>query len=198
LSSRLRRRDFHLSCCLLLTCRAIPTKNISPKESPDDLTTDLSRIPGSFVIARNTAFTYKGKSVDVKQIGQELGVRYVIEGSVRRSGNQVQVNVQLIDAESGAHLWADRFDTDGAKLADTQNEITGRLARTLNIALLQTAHRRIEREGTADADARDLVMRGWARFDRGDPNQRKVSCFSSARWRWMHDPFPPELVSRGS
>jgi TolB-like protein len=78
----------------------------------DDVTTDLSRISGSFVIARSTAFTYKGKPVDVKQIGRELGVRYVIEGSVRRSGNQVQVNVQLIDAETAAHLWADRFETD--------------------------------------------------------------------------------------
>jgi len=137
----------------------------------DDLTTDLSRIPGSFVIARNTAFTFKGKSVDVKQIGQELGVRYVIEGSLRRSGNQVQVNVQLIDGESGAHLWADRFDTEVSKIAETQNDITGRLARTLNIALVQAAHRRIEREGMADANARDLVMRGWARFERGDANR---------------------------
>ena len=98
----------------------------------DDLTTDLSRISGSFVIARNTAFTYKGKSVDVKQIGRELGVRYVLEGSVRRAGDQVRVNVQLIDAESGAHLWADRFDTDRADLAKAQDAITGRLARTLN------------------------------------------------------------------
>ena len=82
----------------------------------DDLTTDLSRISGSFVIARNTAFTYKGKAVDVKQIGRELGVHYVIEGSVRRAGDQVQVNVQLIDAETGAHLWADRFETDRTNL----------------------------------------------------------------------------------
>jgi adenylate cyclase len=72
----------------------------------EDLTTDLSRIAGSFVIARNTAFTYKGKSVDVKQVGRELGVRYVLEGSVRRVGDQVRVNVQLVDGESGAHLWA--------------------------------------------------------------------------------------------
>jgi tetratricopeptide (TPR) repeat protein len=83
----------------------------------------------------------------------------------------VQVNVQLIDGESGAHLWADRFDTEGSKLAETQNDITGRLARTLNIALVQAAHRRIEREGTADANARDLVMRGWASFERGDANR---------------------------
>ena len=77
----------------------------------DDLTTDLSRISGSFVIARNTAFTNKGKPVDAKQIARELGVRYVLEGSVRRAGDKVQVNVQLIDATTGAHLWADRFDT---------------------------------------------------------------------------------------
>jgi adenylate cyclase len=136
----------------------------------DDLTTDLSRISGSFVIARNTAFTYKGKPADVKQIGRELGVRYLIEGSVRRSGNQVQVNVQLIDAETGAHLWADRFDTDRTNLTGAQNEITGRLARTLNVELFQAASRRIERERTTDPDARDLSMRAWARVLRGPPS----------------------------
>jgi TolB-like protein/class 3 adenylate cyclase len=128
----------------------------------DDLTTDLSRISGSFVIARNTAFTYKGKPTDAKQIGRELGVRYVIEGSVRRSQNQVQVNVQLIDAASGAHVWADRFDTDRRNLVEAQSEITGRLARTLNIELVRDVGRRIEQEKAADPDARDLVMRGWA------------------------------------
>ena len=75
----------------------------------ESLTTDLSRISGSFVIGRNTAFTYKGKHVDLKRIGRELNVRYVLEGSVQRSGNRLRVNVQLIDAESGAHLWAERF-----------------------------------------------------------------------------------------
>jgi TolB-like protein/class 3 adenylate cyclase len=93
----------------------------------DDLTTDLSRISGSFVIARNTAFTFKDKPVDVKGVGRELGVRYVLEGSMRRTGDQVRVNVQLIDAESGAHVWADRFDTDRANLTQAQDEITGRL-----------------------------------------------------------------------
>ena len=114
------------------------------------------------MIARNTAFTYKGKAVDVKQIGRELGVRYVLEGSVRRMGDQVRVNVQLIDAESGAHLWADRFDTDRANLAEAQSEITGRLAWTLNLELLSDASRRIEHENAVNPDARDLVMRGWA------------------------------------
>jgi TolB-like protein/Tfp pilus assembly protein PilF len=130
----------------------------------DDLTSDLSRISGSFVIARTTAFTYKGKPIDIKQIGRDLGVRYVLEGSARRTGEQVRVNAQLIDAESGAHLWADQFDTNRANLAETQSEITGRLAWTLNIALLSDASRRIEHENAVDPDARDLVMRGWARW----------------------------------
>jgi TolB-like protein/class 3 adenylate cyclase len=125
----------------------------------DDLTTDLSRIPDSFVIARNTAFTYKGKPVDVKQIGHDLGARYVLEGSVRRLGEQVQVNVQLIDAETGAHVWADRFDTDRTNLAKAQDEITSRLAHTLGIALLQSAGRQIAQE--KNPDARDLIVRGW-------------------------------------
>jgi TolB-like protein/Tfp pilus assembly protein PilF len=132
----------------------------------DDLTTDLSRISASFVIARNTAFTYKGKPVDVKQIGRELGVRYVLEGSVRRTGNQVRINIQLIDAETGAHLWADRFDTDRANLAEAQDEITGRLKRTLNLEIIEAAARRIEQERAADPDACDLIMRGWAQWYR--------------------------------
>jgi TolB-like protein len=129
-----------------------------------DLTTDLSRISDSFVIARNTAFSYKGKSIDAKQVGRELGVRYVLEGSVRRAGDQVRVNVQLIDAETGAHLWAERFDTDRANLAEAQDAITGRLARTLNLELVEAVGRRIEQERALDPDARDLVMRGWAWF----------------------------------
>ena len=132
----------------------------------DDLTTDLSRISGSFVIARNTAFTYKGKSVDAKQVGRELGVRYVLEGSVRRVGDQVRINVQLVDGESGAQLWADRFDTDRADLAQTQDEITGRLARTLNVELVEASVRQIEQERAVNPDARDLVTRGWALSNR--------------------------------
>ena len=114
------------------------------------------------MIARNTAFTYKGKPTDTRQIGRELGVRYVLEGSVRRIGDQVRVNAQLIDAESGAHLWADQFDTNSANLARAQSEITGRLAWTLNIELISDASCRIEQENTVDPDTRDLVMRGWA------------------------------------
>lgn len=128
----------------------------------DDLTTDLSQIPGSLVIARNTAFTYKGKAVDAKQVARELGVRYVLEGSVRRMGERAQANVQLIDGETGAHVWADRFDTDRKNLAEAQSEITGRLARTLHLELVSDAARRIEQERSISPDARDLVMRGWA------------------------------------
>jgi TolB-like protein/Tfp pilus assembly protein PilF len=132
----------------------------------DDLTTDLSGISGSFVIARNTAFTYKGKAVDAKQIGRDLGVRYIVEGSVRRGGDQILVNVQLVDAESSAHVWADRFETDRRNLAEAQSEITGRLARTLNVELVRDSGRRIELERADDPDASDLVMRGWAWYYR--------------------------------
>jgi adenylate cyclase len=125
----------------------------------DDLTTDLSRIADSFVIARTTAFTYKGKAVDVRQVASDLGIRYVLGGSVRRMGEQVQVNVQLIDGESGSHVWAERFGTDLRELMVTQNEIVGRLARTLNTELVRDIGRRIDRERAADPDARDLVMR---------------------------------------
>ncbi len=132
----------------------------------DDLTTDLSRIADSFVIARNTAFTYKGKPVDAKQVGRELGVRYVLEGSVRRAGDQVQVNAQVVDAETGAHVWAERFDTNRQNLPEAQNEITGRLARTLHLELGEAVGRRIEQEKAVDPNARDFVMRGWALFYR--------------------------------
>ena len=132
----------------------------------EDLTTDLSRISGSFVIARNTAFTYKGKAVDAKQIGRELGVRYVMEGSVRRSGSQVRVNAQLVDAETGAHVWAERFETDRRNLSATQSEITARLAQTLNLELIKDVGRRIEGEKSANPDAQDLVMRGWSWYHR--------------------------------
>ena len=132
----------------------------------DDLTTDLTRITDSFVIARNTAFTYKGKAVDVKQIGNELGVRYVLEGSVRRVGQQVQANVQLIDAETGAHVWADRLETDRADLAKAQDEIVSRLARRLQLEIVEAATRRIELEKPVNPDASDFVMRGWAWYYR--------------------------------
>ena len=95
----------------------------------ESLTTDLSRLRGSLVIGRNTAFTYKGKHVDLKQLGRELNVRYVLEGSVQRGGNRMRVNVQLIDAETGNHLWAERFDKPLADLFDMQDEIVALFGR---------------------------------------------------------------------
>src|SRR6516165_5966669 len=128
----------------------------------DNLTTDLSQITGGFVIARSTAFTYKGKLVDVKKVGRELGVRYVVEGSIRRAGDMLRLNVQLTDVESGAHLWADRFDTDAVNLAQTQSEITGRLARSINFKLVEAEGLSIEREKALDPDPHDLLIHGWA------------------------------------
>lgn len=125
----------------------------------EDLTTDLSRIRHSFVIAHNTALTYKGKPVDVKQLGRDLGVRYAIEGSVRRMGDQTLVNVQLIDGETGAHLWADRFGSDCRNLSEAQSAIAGRLAWTLNVEVTKAAGRRIERESGSDPEACDLIIR---------------------------------------
>jgi adenylate cyclase len=142
----------------------------------DDLTTDLTRISGSFVIARNTAFTYKGKPTDARQLGRELGVRYVVEGSIRRGGEQIRVNVQLIDAETGAHVWADRFDTDRTNLAEAQDKIIGRLARSLNFELLRDAGRRIDEERAVDPAARDRVMRAWALYyGPGYPENQKAA-----------------------
>jgi TolB-like protein len=124
----------------------------------EDLTTDLSRIAHMFVISRNTAFSYKNKQVNAKQVGQELGVRYVLEGSVRRSGSQVRVNAQLIDATTDAHLWAERFDNDTGDLFALQNDITRRIAHALNVTLIATeAARPNERP-----DALDYLLRGRA------------------------------------
>jgi TolB-like protein/class 3 adenylate cyclase len=131
----------------------------------ESLTTDLSRISGAFVIARNTAFTFKGKAVDVKRLGRELNVRYVLEGSMQRGGNRLRVNVQLIDAETGNHLWAERFDKPIADLFDMQDEIVSRLANALNAELIAVEARRAER--SSRPDAMDLVFQGNAWLNKG-------------------------------
>src|SRR5262249_47616202 len=121
-------------------------------------TTDLSRIAGMLVISRNTAFTYRGKSVDTKQIGRELAVRYVLEGSVRRLGNQVRVNAQLIEAETDAHLWAERFDGNASDLLALQDEMASRIAVALDLEMVDAeAARSIEHPGT-----QDYILRGRA------------------------------------
>ncbi|MGH1569849.1 adenylate/guanylate cyclase domain-containing protein [Methylobacterium sp. P31] len=128
----------------------------------EDLTTDLSHLAGSFVIARNTAFTYKGKAVDVKQVGRDLGVRYALEGSVRRTGEHVVLNAQLISTETGAHIWADRFEGARSRLGELQTEFVARLARSLDVQLTEAESLRSLRERQADPDAADLALRGWA------------------------------------
>jgi TolB-like protein/class 3 adenylate cyclase len=128
----------------------------------DELTTSLARIPGNFVIAHNTAMTFKGKPVDAKAIGRDLGVRYVLEGSVQPSGAQVRVNAQLIDAESGAHLWAEQFDTKRADLLQMQDEIVVHLARAMEIQLTEAEAARLKRAPAANPDAEDLALQCWA------------------------------------
>ncbi len=131
----------------------------------ESLTTDLSRIRGSFVIGRNTAFTYKGKAVDLKQIGRELNVRYVLEGSIQRGGTRMRVNVQLIDAETGNHLWAERFDKPLADLFDMQDEIVARLANALNTQLVAAEAQRAEQ--APNPDSMDLYFQGRAWVNKG-------------------------------
>jgi adenylate cyclase len=128
----------------------------------ENLTTELTRIRNSFVIARNTAFSYKGRHLDVRQIGRELNVRYVLEGSVQRGGDRVRVNAQLIDAESGAHIWDDRFEEEVADLFKLQDHVVARLARTLQVELVNAEAKRSLHDGPRNPDAIDLTMRGLA------------------------------------
>jgi adenylate cyclase len=128
----------------------------------EDLTTDLSRISGSFVIARNTAETYRGKALSEKQIASELSVRYVLEGGVQKAGNHVRVNAQLIDGETGAHLWAERYDRDSADFLQVQDEITNQIANALNLSLTQSESERSWRDHPSNPDSLDLTLRANA------------------------------------
>ena len=160
-----------------LSIVVLPFKNLSGDPGQDyfadgitdNLTTDLSRIRGSFVIASTTAFTYRGKTLDAKEIGKELGVRYILEGSVQREGTRVRVNAQLIDAQSGAHLWADRFEEEVADLFKLQDEVVARLANTLGIELVKAEAEKAAR--SKDPDAVDLAMRGWALVRQARPTK---------------------------
>jgi adenylate cyclase len=153
-----------------------PSQNDFADGITENLTTELSRIRNSFVIARNTAFTFKGKSIDAREIGKELGVRYVLEGSVQRDQNRVRVNAQLIDAETGAHLWADRFEENVADLFKLQDQVVARLANALSYELV-----RAEAETGArskNPDVIDLVMRGYA-----------------ANWRYVQHPTKDDNIA---
>jgi tetratricopeptide (TPR) repeat protein len=162
----------------------------------ESLTTDLSRINGSFVIGRHTAFTYKGKAVDLQRIGRELKVRYVLEGSVQRAGKRLRVNVQLIDTETGAHLWADRFDKPIADLFDVQDEIVSRLANTLTSQLVEVEAQRAER--ALHPDATDLYFQGLAFVNKGITPEYMTKARSFFERALMLDPKNIDaLVSMG-
>ena len=135
----------------------------------DALTTSLARTYGAFVIARNTAMTFKGKPVDAKAVGKDLGVRYVLEGSVEPSGDRMRVNAQLINAESGAHLWAEQFDTPRADLLQTQDAIVARLANTLALQLIEAEGARVKRTPAANRDAEDLALQCAAGQFKAEP-----------------------------
>jgi adenylate cyclase len=160
----------------------------------EDLTTDLSRIADSFVISRNTAFTYRGKLGDTKQIGRELGVRYVLEGSVRRSGGRVRVNAQLIDAETDAHLWAERFDRDIGDLFALQDEVTSRIAVALKLELVGAEAAR----PTDHPDALDYILRGRAAGSKPpsrDKYAEQISLYERALDKpWRHRPAARLLI----
>ncbi len=153
-----------------LSIVVLPFTNLSNDPAQDyfadgvteNLTTELSRLHNSFVISRNTAFTFKGKNLDAKAIGKELGVRYVLEGSVQRDQNRVLVNAQLIEAESDAQVWADQFEDDVADLFKLQDEVVVRLARTLQVELVNAEAQRSLHDRPRDPDAIDLTMRGLA------------------------------------
>src|SRR5215831_12987189 len=169
-----------LSAALHLSVVVLPFTNLSGDPTQDyfadgvteNLTTDLSRVRNSFVIARNTAFTFKGKSIDAKAIGKELGVRYVLEGSVQRDQNRVRANAQLIDAESGAHIWADRFEVDMADLFNLQDQVVAQLANALRYELGMAEAAKAS--NVQNPDAIDLVMRGWALLPRSLPSKDQV------------------------
>lgn len=149
-----------------LSIVVLPFRNLSGDASHDyiadvlteELTTRVSRLPGSFVVSRTTAFTYRGKAIDVKQIGKELNVRYALEGSAQKSGSRVRVNARLIDTATGTDLWADQFDADRVDLLQMQDEIVSRLGRSLQIELSAIESSRVARAGAHDPDADDLAM----------------------------------------
>ena len=150
-----------------LSIVVLPFANLSGDRSEDylaeaitdDLTSDLSRLPGMFVIARQSAYAYQGKTVDVRKVGDDLGVRYVLEGSVRRLGDHLRVNAQFVATETGAHLWADRFDQQLKDLSAGQEEIVRRIGHTLHVAMMDVESTRSQRERPTNPDAFDLILR---------------------------------------
>ncbi len=143
-----------------------------------DLITDLARVPGLFVIARNSMFTYKGRAVKVREVAEELGVRYVLEGSVRRAGDRIRVNAQLIDATTGGHLWSERFDRELKDIFALQDEVVGRIVAALEVRLTEDERRSLAHQYTSSVQAYDVFLRGLGEFARrskeGNDNARAL------------------------
>ena len=152
----------------------------------DDLTTDLSHLRDSFVIARGTAFTFKGKPIDAKQIGRELGVRYLLEGSVRRVGENITVNAQLISTETGAHVWADRFEGERSKLGELQVEVVSRLANSLGVELVKAEALRSMRERpTIPTPSTSPCARAQDTIQAATASRSIATSSTSASARWL-------------
>lgn len=141
----------------------------------DDLITDLSRVSGLFVIARNSTFAYKGKPRDVREIARALGVRYVLEGSVRRSGAEVRINAQLIDATTGGHVWAERYDGDMKSIFGLQDRVARAVVSALAIELTKDERERVARRGTSNAQAYDVFLKGWQHYLRQTPQDFRAA-----------------------
>lgn len=174
-----------------LSLVVLPFANLSNDPEQDyfsdgittDLTTDLAQMPGAFVIGRGTAFTFKGKQIDLKTLGKDLGIRWAVQGAVQRAGDQVRMNVSLADLSTGRDVWSDRFDGDRTNLAALQEQVTARLARSLNVQLVQAESRRSQMDQSINPDAADLSMRGWAKvYEPGTKatNARAKDLFDSA------------------
>jgi adenylate cyclase len=163
----------------------------------DDVTTDLARLKGVFVIARGTAFTFKGHPVDAREVGRECGVRYLLEGSIIRVGNKIETNVQLIDTQTGAHVWADRFQSDLSDLFALQQAVTGRIAASLDIQLAKAEGERAMQQQAADPDAVDLRFRAMALYIAGVTPEHlaearplleqavRLDSSSAESWAWL-------------
>src|SRR5438874_13248628 len=134
----------------------------------EDVLTALSRYPSLFVIARNSCFTYKGRAVEIREVGRELGVRYVLEGSLRKAGNRIRVTAQLVEAESGNHIWAERYDRDLADIFAVQDEITEAVTISIAPAIADAEQQRAMRKPPESLDA-------WAAYQRGLWHLSKVT-----------------------
>jgi len=141
----------------------------------EDLITDLSKVAGLVVIARNSTFQYKGKARDVREIGKALNVRYVLEGSVRREGDSVRVNAQLIDASTGAHVWADRYDGELKNIFTLQDTITHSVVKALAVELTNDESARVTKRGTGNVQAYDMVLKGWGHYLKQTPDEFKAA-----------------------